>query len=140
MASIDLIREQLRGLEQCPDNALPEYFNRNLNSIFTCNKFDIIAAINTKDITRLKEIRHYLLEGVGILFDKYSNRKAITRTKANTICDDIFYLGHSLVHKSQCKQLEKIYNSTIAETTVVNQPMPEDAANINSSQENSAML
>ena len=118
MASYDIIKEQLHGLEQTEEKNLLEYIQRHINVIFTCNKNDVIEVINGKDVIRLKEVRNELLEGVELLFEGYASNNAINRTVPQKICEDIYHLGYSLVTKEPCKDLRKVYRDGTTPTTV----------------------
>ena len=101
-------REQLRELEATADAKLLDYFKRYANSIFTHGIHDIVDAISDKNMAQLRNVRKSFIEKAKILFVDFANKTAINRKDKHTICEDIYHLGYSILHKEPSNKLRGI--------------------------------
>ena len=117
MATEGQVRAQLSALEQVDDAELQEHFYDNMEAIAVCEQPDIVDILEGKDGAILNEIRNSLIELVRKMFKEYAKKVPIKRTSTRNLCQDIYCLSVSLVHKTPDASLPKVFKPSSSGNT-----------------------
>ena len=88
-----------------------EYFILNTDKIFRYGYKDILAILSTIELSILVTLHRKLCIKTQEEFPQFRDLRPINRQVKNTVAPDIYFLGYSIVNKSPCKELEKIFVS-----------------------------
>jgi hypothetical protein len=85
-----------------------KHFNENINKVFAHPKEEIIDVLLKADDYMLSLLRIKLFANIVQMIPELKKYDLKTRRKRENTSDDIFILGHSLVNKSENKNLRRI--------------------------------
>ena len=85
-------------LAQVQTEELAQTFLDSLDHIFTYSKLMVLRILKERNIEDLKTLREALLVELIKAYPEYTDKIPVDRMKQNTINEDIYILGSSLVN------------------------------------------